>query len=139
MVAAGVKNFLSGGQQLALTRTVDVLMEGKPNPELNPILSFYPRAPKSSGNHLRGPFKEAFFFFMIGGGNYVEYASLQELDHQQQPVKHVICGTTETLNGGEFVEQFVMQWHNSRPLRCVSNLTVYGTACGFKRNHSAYT
>ena len=34
---------------------------------------------------------------MIGGGNYVEYGSLQELAQLQQPVKHVIYGTTEIL------------------------------------------
>ena len=44
---------------------------------------------------------------MIGGGNYVEYeyGSLQELAQLQQPVKHVIYGTTEILNGEDFVKQ----------------------------------
>ncbi|TMW99335.1 hypothetical protein EJD97_002730 [Solanum chilense] len=40
-----------------------------------------------------------------GGGNYVEYGSLQEFAHCQQPVKHIIYGTTEILTGGEFIEQ----------------------------------
>jgi sec1 family domain-containing protein 1 len=30
-----VKNLLSDGRQLALTRTVEALMEGKPNPEVD--------------------------------------------------------------------------------------------------------
>lgn len=106
-VTAGVKNLLSGDHQLALTRTVEALMEGKPNPEIDSYLVFDPRAPKSSSgsssSHLKGPFKEA-IVFMIGGGNYVEYGSLQDLA-RQQPVKHVIYGTTEILTGGEFVEQ----------------------------------
>lgn len=107
-VTAGVKNLLSNDRQLALTRTVEALMEGKPNPEVDSYLVFDPRAPKSSTgsatSHLKGPFKEA-IVFMIGGGNYVEYGSLQELVRRQQPVKHVIYGTTEILTGEEFVEQ----------------------------------
>ncbi|PON66230.1 Sec1-like protein [Parasponia andersonii] len=107
-VTAGVKNLLSNDRQLALTRTVDALMEGKPNPEVDSYLVFDPRAPKSSSgsasSHLKGPFKEA-IVFMIGGGNYVEYGSLQELVHRQHPVKHVIYGTTEILTGEEFVDQ----------------------------------
>ncbi|GMH02908.1 hypothetical protein Nepgr_004747 [Nepenthes gracilis] len=104
-VTAGVKNLLSSDRQLALTRTVEALMEGKPNPEIDSYILFDPRAPKSSsGSHLRGPFKES-IVFMIGGGNYVEHGSLQELAHRQQPVKHIIYGTTEILTGGEFIEQ----------------------------------
>ncbi|KAL7257293.1 hypothetical protein ACSBR1_003571 [Camellia fascicularis] len=110
-VTAGVKNLLSSDHQLALTRTVEALMEGKPNPEIDSYLVFDPRAPKSSsgssGSHLKGSFKEA-IVFMIGGGNYVEYGSLQELAHSQLPVKHVIYGTTEILTGSEFVEQLAI-------------------------------
>ncbi|GLT63221.1 hypothetical protein SLA2020_358000 [Shorea laevis] len=107
-VTAGVKNLLASDRQLALTRTVEALMEGKPNPEIDSYLVFDPRAPKSSSgtssSHLKGPFKEA-IVFMIGGGNYMEYGSLQELVQHQQPVKHVIYGTTEILTGSEFVKQ----------------------------------
>ncbi|XP_010066328.2 SEC1 family transport protein SLY1 [Eucalyptus grandis] len=110
-VTAGVKNLLSSDQQLVMTRTVEALMEGKPNPEIDSYLLLDPRAPKSgagtSGSHLKGPFKEA-IVFMIGGGNYVEYGSLQELAKRQQPVKHVIYGTTEILTGVEFIEQLTV-------------------------------
>ncbi|CAN6685150.1 unnamed protein product [Malus baccata var. baccata] len=110
-VTAGVKNLLSNDRQLALTRTVEALVEGRPNPEIDSYLVFDPRAPKSSSgigsSHLKGPFKEA-IVFMIGGGNYVEYGSLQELAQRQQPVKHVIYGTTEILTGQEFVEQLAV-------------------------------
>ncbi|KAI5647715.1 hypothetical protein M9H77_33720 [Catharanthus roseus] len=113
-VTAGVKNLLSNDHQLALTRTVEALMEGKPNPEIESYLVFDPRAPKSgsasSSSHLRGPFKEA-IVFMIGGGNYVEYGSLQMLAQRQQPTKHIIYGTTEILSGGEFVEQLALLGH----------------------------
>ncbi|WMV51679.1 hypothetical protein MTR67_045064 [Solanum verrucosum] len=107
-VTAGVKNLLSSDHQLALPRAVEALMEGKPNPENESYLLLDPRAPKSSSasssGHLKGPFKEA-IVFMIGGGNYVEYGSLQEFANRQQPVKHIIYGTTEILTGGEFIEQ----------------------------------
>ncbi|KAG5582076.1 hypothetical protein H5410_052703 [Solanum commersonii] len=107
-VTAGVKNLLSSDHQLALPRAVEALMEGKPNPENESYLLLDPRAPKSSSasssGHLKGPFKEA-IVFMIGGGNYVEYGSLQEFANRQQPVKHIMYGTTEILTGGEFIEQ----------------------------------
>ncbi|KAK4724597.1 hypothetical protein R3W88_027376 [Solanum pinnatisectum] len=107
-VTAGVKNLLSSDHQLALPRAVEALMEGKPNPENESYLLLDPRAPKSSSasssGHLKGPFKEA-IVFMIGGGNYVEYGSLQEFANRQQPAKHIIYGTTEILTGGEFIEQ----------------------------------
>ncbi|TXG51619.1 hypothetical protein EZV62_024143 [Acer yangbiense] len=110
-VTAGVKNLLASDRQLALTRTVEALVEGKPNPEIDSYLVFDPRAPKSSSgggsSHLKGPFKEA-IVFMIGGGNYMEYGSLQEHAKRQQPVKHVIYGTTEILTGVEFVDQLTL-------------------------------
>ncbi|CAI9104823.1 OLC1v1003587C1 [Oldenlandia corymbosa var. corymbosa] len=114
-VTAGVKNLLSSDHQMALVRTVEALMEGKPNPDIESYLTFDPRAPKSSsstsgGSHLKGPFKEA-IVFMIGGGNYVEYGSLLELARRQQPTRHVIYGTTEILTGGEFVEQLAVLGH----------------------------
>lgn len=108
-VTAGVKNLLSADHQLAMARTVEALMEGKPNPEIESYLMFDPRAPKSgaSGSHTNGPFKEA-IVFMIGGGNYVEYGGLQHLAKSQQPAKHIIYGSTEILTGGEFVDQLAL-------------------------------
>ncbi|KAF6155858.1 hypothetical protein GIB67_039189 [Kingdonia uniflora] len=110
-VTAGVKNLLSSDRQLALTRTVEALMEGRPNPDVDSYHVFDPRTPRSSsgagGNHLKGPFKEA-IVFMIGGGNYMEYGSLQELAYRQNPTKHVIYGTTEVLTGEEFVDQLTL-------------------------------
>ncbi|XP_075500960.1 SEC1 family transport protein SLY1-like [Primulina tabacum] len=108
-VTAGVKNLLSSDHQLVLTRTVEAVMEGKPNPEIESYLVFDPRATKSgsSSSLIKGPFKDA-IVFMIGGGNYVEYGSLQEFARRQQPVKHVVYGTTEILTGAEFVEQLAL-------------------------------
>ncbi|KAI0494027.1 hypothetical protein KFK09_024158 [Dendrobium nobile] len=104
-VTAGMKNLLSGARQLALTRIVEALMEGKPNPEVDSYLLYDPRAPKSgTGALLKGPFKEG-IVFMIGGGNYIEYRSLMELAQRSQPTKHIMYGTTEILNGVDFVRQ----------------------------------
>ncbi|KAJ7549979.1 hypothetical protein O6H91_07G077100 [Diphasiastrum complanatum] len=106
-VTAGVKNLLSGGRQLALVRAVELLMEARPVPETESYLLFDPKVPKASGSggHMaRGPFKEA-IVFMIGGGNYLEYGSLQDLAQRQQPVKNIIYGATEILTGKEFVDQ----------------------------------
>ncbi|KAM0923414.1 hypothetical protein ACQ4PT_005555 [Festuca glaucescens] len=102
---SAVTNYLSDGRQLALTRTVEALMEGKPNPEVDNYILFDPRAPRSgTGGQFRGPFREA-IVFMIGGGNYIEYRSLIELGQRSQPSKHVIYGATEILNGVEFIQQ----------------------------------
>ncbi|XP_071710299.1 SEC1 family transport protein SLY1-like [Rutidosis leptorrhynchoides] len=106
-VTAGVKNLLSSDHQLAIARTVEALMEGKPNPEIESYLMLDPRAPKSNSGQMKGPFKEA-IVFMIGGGNYVEYGSLQELAKSQQPAKHIIYGSTEILTGGDFVDQLAL-------------------------------
>ncbi|KAM0911457.1 hypothetical protein ACQ4PT_013472 [Festuca glaucescens] len=104
---SAVTNYLSDGRQLALTRTVEALMEGKPNPEVDNYILFDPRAPRSgTGGQFRGPFREA-IVFMIGGGNYIEYRSLIELGQRSQPSKHVIYGATEILNGVEFIQQLV--------------------------------
>ena len=50
--------------------------------------------------------------FTIGGGNYVEYGSFQEIaQRQQQPpssAKHIIYRTTEILTGVEFIDQLVV-------------------------------
>eukprot|EP00249_Psilotum_nudum_P020479 c27722_g1_i1 orf=242-2089(-) len=107
VVTAGVKNLLSGGRQLALTRAVEALMEARPGPDTDAYLVFDPRVSKASswsGGHAKGPFKEA-IVFMIGGGNYLEHASLQDFAQRQPPVKNIIYGTTEVLTGKEFVEQ----------------------------------
>ncbi|EPS64292.1 hypothetical protein M569_10486, partial [Genlisea aurea] len=108
-VAAGVKNLLSYDHQLALTRAVDALMEGKSNPEVDSYLTFDPRIPKSSTStsQVRGPSKEA-IVFMVGGGNYIEFESLQELVQRHQPAKHVVYGATEILSGEEFVQQLAV-------------------------------
>lgn len=108
-VTAGMKSLLSGGRQLTMTRTVEALMEARPSPDIETYLLFDPRAPKSSsvvGTHSKSPFREA-IVFMIGGGNYIEYGSLQELAQRQQPVKNIIYGTTEVLTGLELVEQLM--------------------------------
>ncbi|XP_022559692.1 SEC1 family transport protein SLY1-like [Brassica napus] len=109
-VTAGVKNLLTGDQQLAVARTVEALAEGKPNPETDSYLFLDPRASKSgSTSHVMGGgFREA-IVFMVGGGNYIEYSSLQELSQQPQgTLKNIIYGATEILNATQLVEQLAI-------------------------------
>lgn len=105
-VTAGVKNLLAGGRQLAITRTMESLMDAKPLPETESFLLLDPRAPKGSAPTAaaKGPVKEA-IAFMIGGGNYFEYGSLQEFAKRQQPPKSIVYGTTEMVTPSEFVSQ----------------------------------
>ncbi|XP_002972416.2 SEC1 family transport protein SLY1 [Selaginella moellendorffii] len=111
-VTAGVKNFLSAGRQLALTRTVESLMEARLAPELESYMTLDPRAPKGSapGIHTKGPFKEA-VVFMIGGGNYLEHGSLVELGQRCQPGKNIIYGCTEVVTGAELSRQLGVLGH----------------------------
>ena len=91
-VTAGVKNLLSSNQQLAVARTVEALAKGQPNLETDPYIMLDPKASKtgSSGcSHVNEPFREA-IVFMVGGGNYIEYNSLQELSQRNEVVKNVI-------------------------------------------------
>lgn len=102
-----VKNFWSGGRQVALSKTVEALMEAKPGPDIDSYLLFDPRSPQAisaSRGLVQGPFKEV-IVFMIGGGNYNEYSSLQELTRRQPPYKTIIYGSTEILTGKEFADQ----------------------------------
>eukprot|EP00250_Pteridium_aquilinum_P001356 c11563_g3_i1 orf=94-1920(-) len=102
-----VKNFWSGGRQVALSKAVEVLMEARPGPDMEAYLRFDPRSPQGSSAFKslgQGPFKEA-IVFIIGGGNYNEYSSLQELAHRQPPFKNIMYGSTEILTGEEFVDQ----------------------------------
>lgn len=109
-VAAGVKNLLPSDQQLAVVRTVEALAKGQPNQETDSYLMLDPGASKtgsSGSSDVQGPFRET-IVFMIGGGNYIEYNSLQELSQRQEVVKNVIYGATEILTGSEFVQQLAL-------------------------------
>ncbi|ESQ32873.1 hypothetical protein EUTSA_v10003843mg [Eutrema salsugineum] len=110
-VTAGVKNLLSSDQQLAVVRAVEALTEGEPNSETDSYLMLDPRASKSGysggSSHGKGPFREA-IVFMVGGGNYAEYNSLQDLSQREKTVKNIIYGATEILTGTELVEQLAL-------------------------------
>ncbi|CDY52164.1 BnaC02g48040D [Brassica napus] len=46
---------------------------------------------------------------MVGGGNYIEYSSLQELSQQPQgTLKNIIYGATEILNATQLIEQLAI-------------------------------
>ncbi|CAH8363622.1 unnamed protein product [Eruca vesicaria subsp. sativa] len=113
-VTSGVKNLLTGDQQLAVARTVAALAEGKPNPETDSYLFLDPRASKAcTTSHVMGrSFSEA-IVFMVGGGNYIEYSGLQELSQQPQgTLKNIIYGATEILNATQIIEQLAILGQN---------------------------
>lgn len=51
-----------------------------------------------------GPAREA-IVFMIGGGNYIEYDSLQAWAQRSQPAKSIVYGSTDLPTGESFVKQ----------------------------------
>lgn len=106
-VAKGVKSLLSGGRQLAVTRVVEALLEARPSPETDDYAFYDPRAAKGSGAPTQpsGAKREA-IVFVVGGGNYMEYQSLQEYaGRSPQGAKTIVYGGTDILSGGDFLTQ----------------------------------
>ncbi|KAL0798207.1 hypothetical protein Bca101_053381 [Brassica carinata] len=113
-VTAGVKNLLSSDQQPGVARAVEALAKGQPNLETDSYLMLDPTGSKtgsSGSSNVKGPFREA-IVFMIGGGNYIEYNSLQELLQRQEITKNIIYGATELLTGSGLVEQLALLGRN---------------------------
>lgn len=94
-----------------MARAVEALAKGQPNLETDSYLMLDPTGSKtgsSGSSNVKGPFREA-IVFMIGGGNYIEYNSLQELlQRHHEIVKTIIYGATEMLTGSELVEQLAL-------------------------------
>lgn len=105
-VTKGVKNLLAGERHFAITRAVEALSEGKQGTGTENFLVLDPKAPKgsSSSDRVMGPFKDI-IVFMIGGGNYLEYISLQAFANQCSPKKNIVYGATEVVSGTDFLDQ----------------------------------
>lgn len=118
-VAKGVKNLLSGGRQLAVTRAVEAMMDGKPTPETDDFCYFDPRSGKGAAPPPPGAggAKREALVFVVGGGNYLEFQSLQELaGRNPQAPKTIVYGGTDILSGPDFI----VRGPRSCPLRrCV--------------------
>lgn len=105
-VTKGVKNLLAGERRFAITRAVEALSEGRQGTGTENFLVLDPKAQKGSvsADHVAGPFRDV-VVFMIGGGNYLEYLSLQAFANQSSPKKNIIYGTTELVSGLGFLDQ----------------------------------
>lgn len=110
-VAKGVKSLLAGGRQLAVTRAVEAVMEGKPTPETDDFCYFDPRSAKGDGAPAQGGAggaKREAIVFVVGGGNYLEFQSLQELAARNpQMPRTIIYGGTDILSGPDFMVRAV--------------------------------
>lgn len=105
---------MSSDQQPGVARAVEALAKGQPNLETDSYLMLDPTGSKtgsSGSSNVKGPFREA-IVFMIGGGNYIEYNSLQELLQRQEITKNIIYGATELLTGSGLVEQLALLGRN---------------------------
>ena len=106
-VTRGVSTLLqSGSRQFALTRSVELLMENKPNTEADEFAVFDPRSQVEQQQQQQQQFKDA-IVFIIGGGCYLEHHSLQEMARKSQPgsPKRVVYGSTALLSGEAFVDE----------------------------------
>lgn len=105
-VMEGVKSLVVGTQNLLVTRIVDSIMDSKNIPECENYRYFDPKMIKvNDASKQTKSFQEA-IVFVVGGGNYIEYANL--LNYQQRPgnqEKKITYGCSELLNATQFLEQ----------------------------------
>jgi hypothetical protein len=100
----GVKNLLTGEQEAAVTVAVEALTGGKASTEMDKYLML---DPKKDPSHTFSPYMpqqyESAIVFLIGGGNYVEWASLSSWASRSQPRKNIVYGATDILNAEDML------------------------------------
>ncbi len=69
-------------------------------------LYFDPKMPRgtSPGANAKPTYRDV-MVCIVGGGNYLEYHSLQEMSQRVQPKCNVVYGATEMLAPGDFLQQ----------------------------------
>ena len=95
--------FLSAGSEIALLGKLFMTSEPRLNMELISECNSLQAAPGRVSRGA-GPAREA-IVFMIGGGNYIEYDSLQAWAHRSQPPRSIVYGSTDLPTGESFVRQ----------------------------------
>lgn len=108
-VSSGIQYLVPVNKDYQLTRVVDAIMELKESSGVDKYLYLDPKFPSNSAPRKTTPFQEA-IVFVVGGGNYLEFHNLQEYSKRtttQQVVtsKKIIYGSTEIVNGNDFVMQ----------------------------------
>ena len=93
---------------LYVTQVVEAICEGRNCTENDSYISLDPRKPSTEIADFKSQRFSEVIVFMIGGGCYTEYFNLQELQKHKSttsPLKSVIYGSTEVLNGASFLTQ----------------------------------
>lgn len=109
-VMEGVKSLVVGTKNLPVTRIVDAIMDHKNIPECEDYRYFDPKMLKNSDSSQQRTksFQEA-IVFMVGGGNYIEYANLVNYEQRQGNThKKILYGCSELLNATQFLQQLNM-------------------------------
>jgi len=109
-VMEGVKSLVVGSQNLPVTRIVDSIMEHKNIPECESYRYLDPKMIKvnDTSQQRTKSFQEA-IVFMVGGGNYIEYANLVNYKQRQgNQEKRITYGCSELLNATQFLQQLNM-------------------------------
>lgn len=105
-VMEGVKSLVVGTKNLPVTRIVDHIMEQKNSPEIDDYRYFDPKMLKQNENaQQKKTFQEA-IVFVVGGGNYIEYANLLSyVKRQTNTPKSITYGCSELLSASQFMKQ----------------------------------
>ncbi|KAL7752749.1 Vesicle trafficking between the ER and Golgi [Sorochytrium milnesiophthora] len=110
-----VKNLLPISRDLPITRAVESIMSGSGDTN-DEYLLFDPRTKRDAGsnrnvmqtgNRNRAGYDEA-IVFVVGGGGYVEYQNLMELEKQGNGKRKITYGCTELLTPSMFLKQIAM-------------------------------
>jgi len=110
MFSAGIQLFVPAMKDYYVTRIVDSIMEIKQDKMTADYLYFDPKYPHKGTPRRTKAFQEA-IVFMVGGGNYLEFQNLKEYAESANSKeggfgkKSIIYGTTEMLNGENFLHQ----------------------------------
>lgn len=99
----GLKDLVSSKKKLAICKVVEELMSQQQTDTTENYLYLDPRAPAGSPPARgRSQFRRA-VAFVVGGGNYVEFQSVQE--SAQREGRQVIFGSTDLVNAEAFSEE----------------------------------
>ena len=97
---------MSQGQTFAVTRAVQALVESKgSSEEQEKYLYFDPKLPRGTSPASSKSAYRDVMVCIIGGGNYLEYHSLQEMSKRVQPRCNLVYAATEMLAPCEFLQQ----------------------------------
>lgn len=105
---SGVKNLLPIRKELAVTRIVDLIMEGSAGVE--EFQTIDPKLPRNS-KKPKQMFQDA-IVFVAGGGNYFEYQNLQEYASRSVIKRQIVYGSTDIITSEKFIKQLEVLGRN---------------------------